>query len=80
MGYGSGHFNSYEKYTFGWIERAGPGFRDGEVEIARIDVSSARPHALDVLAGAEEYWVEYRPKSAAPVVHCRAEPGRPRRT
>jgi hypothetical protein len=70
MGHGSGHFNAYEKYTFGWIDRAGPGLRDGETTIARIDLPSARPHALYVLAGAEEYWIEYRPEAAGAVVHA----------
>ena len=70
MGHGSGHFNAYEKYVFGWIDRVRPGPRGGDVTIARIDVASTRPHALYVLAGAEEYWVEYRPESAGPVVHA----------
>jgi RNA polymerase sigma factor (sigma-70 family) len=57
-------------WTFGWIDRAGPDLSDGDVTIARIDLPSAGPHALYVLAGAEEYWIEYRPESTSPVVHA----------
>ena len=69
MGHGHGHFGAYEKWTFGWINRVGPELRDGEVTIARIDSPSLQPHALYVLAGNEEYWIEYRPEVAGLVVH-----------
>ena len=72
MGHGSGHFGAFEKWRFGWIERVGPVLEDGEYEIARIDRPSTRPHALYVLSGAEEYWVEYRPEVPWPVVHAGA--------
>jgi hypothetical protein len=68
MGHGSGHFGAYEKYVFGWIERVRAG-ASGRVTIARIDVASDRPHALHVLAGGEEYWLEVRPETPGLVVH-----------
>jgi hypothetical protein len=69
MGHGHGHFDAYEKWTFGWIDRVGPKLRNGEVAISRIDRPSTRPHALYVLAGTEEYWIEYRPEPGGAVVH-----------
>jgi hypothetical protein len=72
MGHGSGHFNAFEKWRYGWIERVGPGLASGEYEIARIDRASAKPHALYLLAGPNEYWIEYRPEASWPVVHAGA--------
>ena len=70
MGHGSGHFNAYEKFRYGWIERAGPVSRAGDYEIARIDRRSQLPHALVVATGGDEYWIEYRPEVDWPVVHA----------
>jgi hypothetical protein len=70
MGHGSGHYDAYEKWRFGWIERIGPFVRDGAYGIARIDRASTLPHALYVVSGADEYWIEYRPEVAWPVVHA----------
>ena len=74
MGHGDGHFNAFEKRRYGWIEVAGPALRNGDHEIARIDRASALPHALYVLTAADEYWVEYRPEVAWPVVHAGTSP------
>jgi Gametolysin peptidase M11 len=70
MGHGSGHYNAFEKWRFGWIERAGPSLRSGDVEIARIDRPSELPHALYVVSGPSEYWLEYRPEVGWPVVYA----------
>jgi hypothetical protein len=74
MGHGSGHFNAFEKRRFGWIEVAGPSLRNGDYEIARIDRASSLPHALHALTAADEYWIEYRPEVAWPVVHAGTSP------
>jgi hypothetical protein len=74
MGHGSGHFNAFEKRRFGWIDVAGPSLRNGDHEIARIDRASPLPHALYVVTAADEYWIEYRPEVAWPVVHGGASP------
>lgn len=76
MGHGDGHFGAFEKWRFGWIERSGPALRDGEYEIARIDRASTLPHALYVVSGADEYWLEYRPEVPWPVVHAGASSAR----
>jgi hypothetical protein len=70
MGHGTGHFNAYEKFRYGWIERAVPLARAGDYEIARIDRPSELPHALVVHTGGDEYWIEHRPEVDWPVVHA----------
>ena len=76
MGHGSGHFNAFEKWRFGWIAREGPALANGEYRIARIDRPSELPHALYVVSGADEYWIEYRPEVPWPVVHAGANDAR----
>jgi hypothetical protein len=76
MGHGSGHFNAFEKWRYGWIELAGPALRNGTYEIARIDRPSSLPHALYVVSGADEYWIEHRPEVDWPVVHAGANSAR----
>ena len=76
MGHGSGHFNAFEKWRFGWISREGPALVNGEYRIARIDRPSELPHALYVVSGADEYWIEYRPEVPWPVVHAGANDAR----
>ena len=76
MGHGSGHFNAFEKWRFGWIAREGPTLVNGEYRIARIDRPSELPHALYIVSGADEYWIEYRPEVPWPVVHAGANDAR----
>ena len=76
MGHGSGDFNAFEKWRFGWITREGPTLADGEYQIARIDRPSGLAHALYVVSGADEYWIEYRPEVPWPVVHAGANDAR----
>ncbi len=76
MGHGSGDFNAFEKWRFGWIAREGPALVDGEYRIARIDRPSSLAHALYVVSGADEYWIEYRPEVPWPVVHAGANDAR----
>src|SRR5580765_3004735 len=76
MGHGSGHFNDFEKWRFGWITREGPALENGDYPIARIDRPSSLPHALYVVSGADEYWIEYRPEVPWPVVHAGANDAR----
>ena len=76
MGHGSGHFNAFEKWRFGWIAREGPALVNGEYRIARIDRPSAVAHALYIVSGADEYWIEYRPEVSWPVVHAGANDAR----
>ena len=76
MGHGSGHFNAFEKWRYGWIDVAGPALRNGAYEIARIDRPSSLPHALYVVSGADEYWIEHRPEVSWPVVHAGASSAR----
>ena len=76
MGHGRGHFNAFEKWRFGWISRAGPFLADRDYEIARIDRASELPHALYVVTGSDEYWIEYRPEVTWPVVHAGPSPVR----
>ena len=76
MGHGGGHFDAFEKWRFGWIAREGPALANGEYRISRIDRPSALPHALYVVSGADEYWIEYRPEVPWPVVHAGANDAR----
>jgi hypothetical protein len=63
MGHGSGHYDAFEKWTFGWIERAGPELRNGAYELARIDRPSPLPHALYLLSASRR---SSAPATAAP--------------
>jgi hypothetical protein len=61
MGHGSSDYNAYEKAVYGWLTNVTRVERAGELALAAIDRPSSEPQAVHVLAGGDEYWLEYRP-------------------
>jgi hypothetical protein len=60
MGHGAGDFNAFEKVAFGWVDDVFVP-RAGGFALAPIDRPSTLPQAARILAGGDEYWLEYRP-------------------
>jgi hypothetical protein len=61
MGHGSSDYNAYEKVVYGWLTNVALAARPGELALGAIDRPSSDPQAVLVVAGGDEYWIEYRP-------------------